>query len=77
MPNINSGKQAHVDKASSFHNNKCTITYKFVQKYRFKGSWDATGKLIKRILNNEFKFDWCVDAFDCYKKLSRKNPNMV
>jgi len=62
----------NVAHASSFHNNKCTITHKFAQKYRFKGSWDATGKLIKkRILNNEFKFDRCADAFDCYKKLSR------
>ena len=62
----------NVAHAASLHNNKCTITHKFAQKYRFKGSWDATGKLIKkRILNNEFKFDRCADAFDCYKKLSR------
>ena len=32
--------------------------HKFSQKYKFKGSWDATGKLIKdAILKNELKID--------------------
>ena len=44
----------------------------FAQKYRFKGSWDATGKIVKeRILNNELKGDRCATAFDCYIKLGR------
>lgn len=46
--------------------------HNFAQKYRFKGGWDATGKIVKeRILNNELKGDRCATAFDCYIKLGR------
>jgi hypothetical protein len=42
----------------------------FGQKYRFKGPWDATGKIVKqRILNNELKNLRCANAWDCYVKL--------
>ena len=33
--------------ATSHHDHKPIITHKFAQKYRFKGSWDATGVLVK------------------------------
>ena len=46
--------------------------HKFAHKYRFKGSWDATGKIVKeRILNNELREDRCATAFYCYIKLGR------
>ena len=45
---------------------------KFGQKYGFKGSWDATGKLVKgQILKNELKFERCANTLDCYHKLRR------
>ena len=48
------------------------IVHKFAQKYRFKGSWDATGKHVKyAILKNELKFDHCQDAKTCYFKMKR------
>ena len=57
---------------ASRHYHKTTITHNFSQKYRFKGSWDATEKLVKgRILNNELKYDHVANAMDCYRKLSR------
>ena len=54
------------------HNNKYITVYKFVQKYRFKGSWDVMGKVFKqRILNNELKnCRWATD-WGCYIKLSK------
>jgi hypothetical protein len=43
---------------------------KFGQKFRFKGPWDATGKIVKqRILNNELQNLRCANAWDCYVKL--------
>jgi len=54
------------------HNSKSILTHKFVQKYRFKGSWDATGKIVKqRILNNKLKYYRFANAWDCYVKLSK------
>jgi hypothetical protein len=50
--------------------NGATITHKFAQKYGFKGSWDATGKLVKQaIMRNEKKYERCENALECYKKL--------
>ena len=44
--------------------------HKFAEKYCVKGSWDATGKLVKAaILKNEMKHERCANAFDCYTKL--------
>jgi len=49
---------------------KSKLLHKFGQKYRFKGPWDATGKMVKqRILNNELKNLRCANAWDCYVKL--------
>ena len=57
--------------AASHHTHKPIITHKFTQKYRFKGSWDATGKIVKQqILQNELKYDRCATALECYKKLT-------
>ena len=48
------------------------MIHKFAQKFRFKGSWDATGKHVKEaILKNERKFDRCHNAEACYYKLKR------
>ena len=54
------------------HHSGAILIHKFAQKYRFKGSWDATGKHVKyAILKNEMKFDRCHDAKACYYKLKR------
>ena len=51
---------------------KTVLSHKFSQKYRFKGPWDATGKLVKNAIeNNERKFERCANAMDCYIKLKR------
>lgn len=56
---------------SADNNGSCQV-HKFAQKFCFKGSWDATGKLIKSaILKNEMKHDRCANAYDCYLKLTR------
>ena len=58
--------------ATSASRNKSIIVHKFAQKYRFKGPWDATGKLVKQaIQNNELRFERCANAWDCYIKLGR------
>ena len=62
----------NVAKAAENHGNETIIVHKLAEKYRFKGSWEATGKLVKeRIMNNELKYDCCANAMDCYLKLSR------
>ena len=62
----------NVARASGTHDNKVVVVHKLAEKYRFKGSWDATGKLVKeRIMNNELKYDRCSNAMDCYLKLTR------
>ena len=44
----------YVTESFSRSANKSIIIHKFAEKNRFKGSWDATGKLIKTaILNSE------------------------
>ena len=63
---------SNVAHASNTIGDESIIVHKFAQKYRFKGSWDATGKIVKQqIANNEFKFDRCANAWDCYLKLKR------
>ena len=50
-----------------------TIVHKFVQKYRFKGSWYAARKVIKEAINClEMRDDCCVNANDCYLHLTRE-----
>ena len=61
-----------VATASSNHSSKSTIVREFAHQFRFKGSWDATGKIMKQqILNDELKYDCCAHVLDCYQKLSR------
>ena len=49
------------------------IVHKFAQKFRFKGSWDATGKVVKmRIENNKLKYVRVADAWDCYRTLHKQ-----
>ena len=58
--------------ASSGTTNNSVIIHKFAQKFRFKGPWDATGKLVKQaIQNNELRFERCANAWDCYIKMKR------
>ena len=48
-------------------NNSCHLIHKFAAKYRFKGSWDAVGKVVKeRIRNNELSGKRCATAWDVY-----------
>ena len=62
----------HVANAAKTSNHKPIVIHKFAQKYRFKGSWDATGKVVKqKILQNELKYDRCSNAMDCYMKMTR------
>ena len=47
--------------------------HKFAQKSRFKGPWDATGKIVKEgIKNCELQFKRCTNAMDCYEKMTKK-----
>jgi len=46
------------------------LIHKFAAKYRFKGSWDAVGKMVKeRIRNSELKGNRCATAWDVYLNL--------
>ena len=59
--------------ASSTKHNKSVIVHKFAQKYRFKGSWDATGKIVKEAIHNsEFQYERCATVFDCYVKMEQR-----
>eukprot|EP00957_Ditylum_brightwellii_P022161 1672343-Ditylum_brightwellii.AAC.1 len=50
-----------------------TLIHKFAQKYSFKGSWDATGKLVHQAINClELKQDMIANANNCYEKLGLK-----
>eukprot|EP00957_Ditylum_brightwellii_P082426 6266980-Ditylum_brightwellii.AAC.1 len=50
-----------------------TLVHKFVHKYSFKGSWDATRKLFHQAINClELKHNRITNANDCYEKLGRK-----
>ena len=52
---------------------KTTDVHKFAQKYRFKGSWDATGKLVKQAINRlEMRNVRCANANERYFNLSRE-----
>ena len=47
--------------------NKAIIVHKLAQNVRFKGPWDATGKLIKQVIQNN---ELC-NAWDYYIKMKR------
>ena len=56
-----------VSTFSNIRNHACCLIHKFAQKYRFKGSWDAVGKVVKeRIRNHELNEARCANAWDCY-----------
>ena len=58
----------HIAKACDTRDG--SVVHKFAQKYRFKGSWDATGKLIKQAINRlELSNVRLPDAKTCYFKL--------
>lgn len=63
----------HIATASSTnHQHKLIHKHNFWQKYRFKGSWDATGKIVKQqIPQIELKYDRCANALDWYLKILR------
>lgn len=67
----------NVTKAVENHGNETIIVHKLAEKYRFKGSWDATGKIVKeRIMNNELKYNRCANAMDCYLKITQDLTKM-
>ena len=44
--------------------------HKFAQKFKFKGPWDATGKIVKEAIENcELQYKRCANAIDCYNYL--------
>ena len=46
------------------------VVHKFAQKYCFKGSWDATGKLITDSINkHECRGERCANAENCSTNL--------
>eukprot|EP00957_Ditylum_brightwellii_P207671 15353999-Ditylum_brightwellii.AAC.2 len=52
---------------------RTTLIHKFEQKYGFKGSWDATGKLVKQAIKRlELSNIRIANANDCYFKLRRE-----
>ena len=47
--------------------------HKFAQKFKFKGPWDATVKIVKEgIRNCELKFKRCANATDCYETITKR-----
>eukprot|EP00957_Ditylum_brightwellii_P138423 10550400-Ditylum_brightwellii.AAC.1 len=43
--------QTFLQIGQSYYRRKTTFIHKFAQKYGFKGSWDATGKLVKQTIS--------------------------
>ena len=63
-------RQNFLQVATACNKRDGTVVHKFAQKYRFKGSWDATGKLIKQAINRlEMRNERLPDAKTCYFKL--------
>ena len=47
--------------------------HKFAQKFKFKGPWDATGKIVKEAIKNcELQFKRCATAMDCYENITER-----
>ena len=47
--------------------------HKFSQKFKFKGPWDATGKIVKQAIKNcELQFKRCTNAMDCYEHVGKR-----
>ena len=61
-----------LSKSFESHRNT-TVIHKFAQKYRFEGSWDAAGKLVKQAIHRlEMKNERCANANNCYSKLTKE-----
>eukprot|EP00957_Ditylum_brightwellii_P138187 10534325-Ditylum_brightwellii.AAC.1 len=59
-----------VEVAVSCDTRKSTVVHKFAQKYGFKGSWDAVGKLVQeRIKCLKLKGEQIANIYSCYLKL--------
>eukprot|EP00957_Ditylum_brightwellii_P113876 8681686-Ditylum_brightwellii.AAC.1 len=59
--------------ATSCGSRDTTVILKFVQKYKFKGSWDTAGNLIKQTIHRlEMKNVRVTNANDCYEKLGKE-----
>ena len=53
--------------ATSYHPHGSRIIHKFAIKYNFKGSWDATSKIVRHfVLKSELKFIRIANAIDLY-----------
>ena len=47
--------------------------HKFAQKFKFKGPWDATGKIVKQAIKNcELQLKCCLNAIDCYDNIRER-----
>ena len=47
--------------------------HKFEHKFKFKGPWDATGKIVKRAIKScESQFKRCANAMDCYENMTER-----
>ena len=72
-PNQYKDRHNFIQVATSCDTRSTTIIHKFAQKYNFKGSWDATGKLVKQAINRlELKNDRIPNAMACYIKLGQE-----
>ena len=50
-----------------------TAVHKFMQKFRFKGPWDATEKIVKEArMNCKLQYTHCSNALDCYEQLTER-----
>ena len=50
--------------------------HRFAQKFKFKGPWDATGKIVKEAIKNcELQFKRCATAMDCYENMTERLAN--
>ena len=65
-------------KLATFHERHpgSRTVHKFAQKFRFKGPWDATGKIVKEAINNcELQYKHYKNAQDLYETLTKKFYN--
>eukprot|EP00957_Ditylum_brightwellii_P122511 9342488-Ditylum_brightwellii.AAC.1 len=59
--------------ATSCNSRDTAVIHKFVQKYKFKGSWDIAGNLVKQTIHClEIKNVRVTNTKDCYEKLGKE-----
>eukprot|EP00957_Ditylum_brightwellii_P175677 13376502-Ditylum_brightwellii.AAC.1 len=52
------------------------VAHKYAQQYKFKGSWDAAGKIAKKCINQlELHNEQIANANDCYLELGIELKN--